>query len=80
MVTAAIWGLKNVREFCSMAVVLAQNGVHLLPKSHLIHDEAGNHVSSGSSFGHDDPCFCNSSLLRVKQSPKNRLERVTECI
>ena len=70
MVTAAIWGSKNVREFCSIAVVLAQNGVHLLPKSHRMHGEVGNDVSSGVSSGHVDPCFCYSSLLRVKQSPK----------
>ena len=40
-----------------MAVVLVQNGVHSLPKSHLMHDEVGSDVSSGPSFGHDDPVF-----------------------
>jgi len=40
-----------------MAVVLVQNGVHSSPKSHFMHDEVGNDVSSGPSFGHDDPGF-----------------------
>jgi hypothetical protein len=40
-----------------MAVVLVQNGAHLSPKSHLIHDEVGDDVSSGPSFGHDHPVF-----------------------
>jgi hypothetical protein len=40
-----------------MAVVLVQNGVHSWPKSHFMHDEVGNDVSSGPSFGHDDPVF-----------------------
>ena len=45
--TVAIWGSNNAREFCSMAVVLVQNGVHSSPKSHFMHDEVGNDVSSG---------------------------------
>ena len=56
-VTAAIWGSNDARESCSMAVVLVQNGVHSWPKSHFMHDEVGNDVSSGPSFGHDDPVF-----------------------
>jgi hypothetical protein len=56
-VTAAIWGSKNARESCSMAVVLVQNGVHSWPKSHFMHDKVGNDVSSGPSFGHDDSVF-----------------------
>jgi hypothetical protein len=56
-VTAAIWGSKNAQESCSMAVVLVQNGVHSWPKSHFIHVEVGTDVSSGPSFGHDDPVF-----------------------
>jgi hypothetical protein len=40
-----------------MAAVLVQNGVHSLPKSHLMHDEVGSDVSFGPSLGHDDPVF-----------------------
>ena len=50
-------GFKNARESCSMAVVLVQNGVRSWPKSHLMHDEVDNDISSGPLFPHDDPVF-----------------------
>jgi len=40
-----------------MAVVLVQNGVHSWAKSHFMHDEVGNDVSSGPSSRQDDPVF-----------------------
>ena len=42
-----------------MAVVLVQNGVHSWPKSHFMHDEVGNDVSSGLHFG------LNSTITKV---------------
>jgi len=45
--TVAIWGSNNARESCSMAVGLVPNGVRSSPKSHFMHDEGGNVVSSG---------------------------------
>src|SRR3989475_395986 len=46
-----------------MAVVLVQNGAHLSPTSHLMHDEAGNDVSSSPSFGNADPVFAKEIQL-----------------
>jgi len=40
-----------------MAVVLVQNGVHSSPKSHFMHDEVGNDISFGASFGGGEVVF-----------------------